>query len=80
MADLLIRNLPADLHARLKVVAASHRRSINQEVIATIEKALLAAPLPRAMDLPDPIRLKGPALSAEDTQRFIDDDIEARGY
>lgn len=80
MPDLLIRNLPADLHARLKAAAEAHRRSVTQETIATIEAGLRAAPQPGAIDLPAPIRLKGPQITAEDTQRFIDEDIELRGY
>jgi plasmid stability protein len=80
MPDLLIRNLPAALHARLKAAAEVHRRSVTQETIATIEAGLRASPQPRAIDLPAPIRLKGPKLTTEETQRFIDEDIELRGY
>lgn len=36
MATLTIRNLPDDLHARLKEQAKRHRRSLNQEVIAEL--------------------------------------------
>lgn len=80
MADLLIRNLPACLHARLKAAAEKHRRSVTQETIATIEAGLHSAPQLRAIDLPAPIRLKGPPLTTEETQQFIDEDIELRGF
>lgn len=80
MPDLLIRNLPIELHARLKAEAVEHRRSVTQETIATIEAGLRAAPQPRAINLPPPIPLRGPKLTAEETQRFIDEDIELRGY
>ncbi len=80
MPDLLIRNLPAGLHARLKAAAVKHRRSVTQETIATIEAGLRSAPQPRPINLPAPIRLKGPQLTTEETERFIDEDIELRGY
>ena len=34
MATLTIRNLPDDLHARLREQARRNRRSLNQEIIA----------------------------------------------
>lgn len=37
MAALTIRNLPDELHARLKEQAKRNRRSLNQEVIAELE-------------------------------------------
>jgi plasmid stability protein len=80
MPNLLIRNIPVSLHARLKAAAEKHRRSVNQETIATIEAGLRSAPQPRSINLPPPIRLKEPQLTAEATQRFIDEDIEIRGY
>ena len=36
MATLTIRNLPDEVHARLKEQAKRHRRSLNQEVIAEL--------------------------------------------
>lgn len=41
MATLTIRNLPEELHARLKVRARQNHRSLNQEVIA--ELSLMAS-------------------------------------
>jgi len=40
MATLTIRNVPDDLHARLKERARRNRRSLNQEVIAELDEAL----------------------------------------
>jgi len=40
MATLTIKNLPNDLHKRLKESAAMHRRSINSETICCLEKVL----------------------------------------
>lgn len=36
MATLTIRNVPDDVHARLKEQARRNRRSLNQEVIAEL--------------------------------------------
>lgn len=41
MPALVIKSFPEDLHARLKQIAATHRRSVTQETIHLIEKALL---------------------------------------
>jgi plasmid stability protein len=40
MATLTIKNVPKDLHKRLKESAAMHRRSINSETICCLEKVL----------------------------------------
>ena len=40
MSTLTIRNVPDDLHARLKERARRNRRSLNQEVIAELDAAL----------------------------------------
>ena len=40
--SLTIKNLPSDLYERLKRSAKSHHRSINGEVIATLERSLRA--------------------------------------
>ena len=37
MPTLTIRNVPEDLHARLKEQARRNRRSLNQEVIAELD-------------------------------------------
>ncbi len=41
MATLTIRNLPDAIHEKLKVQARTNRRSVNQEVIATLEERVL---------------------------------------
>jgi len=40
MPGLLIRDIPDELHARLKQQAVQHHRSMNKEVIALLEQAL----------------------------------------
>jgi plasmid stability protein len=38
---ITVKNIPADLYANLKDSAARHHRSINSEIIAIVEKALV---------------------------------------
>jgi plasmid stability protein len=42
MSSLIIKSFPESLHARLKQTAAAHRRSVTQETIRLLEKALTA--------------------------------------
>jgi plasmid stability protein len=50
MPGLVIKNLPPELHSRLKERAARHHRSMTREVIAVLEEVLqsraVAGPLP----------------------------------
>lgn len=68
MPDLLIRNVPPELHARLKAAAAAHRRSLTQEAIQIIEDNLVPVP---PSPLREPIKLRRPT-TMEETLRFID--------
>ena len=45
MATLTIKNVPEKLVKRLKAQASRHRRSLNLEVIATLESVAKARPL-----------------------------------
>ena len=78
MPDLLIRNLPHDIHVRLKAAAAAHRRSVTQETIATLELGLSARPPFVPPRLPEPIKLLRPT-TMDETLSFIDDGLERRG-
>lgn len=40
MPGLVIKDLPKDLHRRLKAQAARHHRSMTKEVLAVLERAL----------------------------------------
>ena len=42
MPTLVIKSVPAKLHARLKRIAATHRRSLTQETLHLLEQALAA--------------------------------------
>lgn len=41
MPALVIKDLPAEVHQRLKEDAVRHRRSMTQQAIAILEQALL---------------------------------------
>jgi plasmid stability protein len=47
--DVLIRDLPPDLHQRLKERAESNRRSLSAEAISLLEEALMLPP-PMTLD------------------------------
>lgn len=40
MPGLLIKNLPDELHRRLKARATAHRRSLQKEALVVLEEAL----------------------------------------
>ena len=44
MLNLTLKNVPSELHARLKAAAEANRRSLNREILARLE-AQLEAPL-----------------------------------
>lgn len=37
MINLTLKNVPAELHARLKAAAAENRRSLNREILTRLE-------------------------------------------
>ena len=45
MATITLKNIPNDLHQRLKERATRHHRSLNSEIIASLEAILRSAPL-----------------------------------
>jgi plasmid stability protein len=56
MAALLIKDLPAELHRRLKRCASRHRRSLTQEILVLLEEALAREDVPREL----PPAFRGP--------------------
>jgi hypothetical protein len=44
MATLVIESFPESLHARLEQTAAAHRRSVPQETLHLLERALAITP------------------------------------
>jgi plasmid stability protein len=52
MLSLTLKNMPPDLHARLKASAVANRRSLNREILARLEAQLEAPPV----DVPAELR------------------------
>ena len=52
MLSLTLKNVPPELHARLKASAEANRRSLNREILARLE-AQLDAPI---VDVADELR------------------------
>lgn len=57
MAALVIKNLPENLHRRLKEEAARNRRSMTQHAVLLLEQALEGGRTPGARNPPQPIDL-----------------------
>jgi plasmid stability protein len=73
MPNLSLKNLPKELHRRLKERARANRRSVNGEIIACLQEVLL----PRRVD-PDEAaerirafrtRFRGPPITDEELAR-----------
>lgn len=56
MPGLLIKNLPAELHRKLKEEAARQHRSMAKHVLAILEEALSTRPKGAAQVLPEPLK------------------------
>lgn len=73
MATLTLKNVPKDLHERLRQQARSHRRSLNREVIDLLATAVGDRPV-----TPEELRsfvaeqeAEGIWVNEEDVRRFI---------
>ncbi|MBD3290009.1 Arc family DNA-binding protein [candidate division KSB1 bacterium] len=77
MANITVKNIPNDLYERLKDVAANNHRSLNNEIIVCIEKAVKSRRLDKEQSL-DRIRklrklAKLPRLSEEQLRQIRDE-------
>ena len=45
MPAITVKNIPSQLYEELKTAAQIHRRSLNSEIIACLERELLATPI-----------------------------------
>jgi len=59
MSGLLIKDLPGELHRKLKARAAANRRSLSAEALTILESALHDRSGPPTLDEIDGIRLRG---------------------
>ena len=69
MSTIVIKNVPDELHARLKERAQRNRRSLTKELLTIIEESL---PRKRAVPkLPPPVKLKGGPLTDDELEAAI---------
>ena len=59
MAGLLIKDLPRELHRKLKARAAANRRSLSGEALTILESALDDRSGPRTLAEIDRLRVRG---------------------
>ncbi len=65
MSTLVVKNLPDELHDRLRERAQRNHRSVTKEAIVLLEQGMLAPAVRRPIKLAPPIKLKGaPATTA----------------
>ena len=77
MANITVKNIPDDIYERLKDVAANNHRSLNNEIIVCIEKAVKSRRIDKEQSL-DRIRklreaTKLPHLSDEQLRQIRDE-------
>ena len=59
MPGLLIKDVPADLHRRIKAQAARHHRSLSRQALAILEEALRDPAGPPTLQEIDELRVRG---------------------
>lgn len=74
MASLMIRDLPSDLHSRLKERAKANRRSLGKEALVILEEALGAGVWPPSIEELDKLRMRG---ARPLTQEILDEARES---
>lgn len=70
MPGFLIKDLPEELHQRLKRRAEAHRRSLGREALTILEEALRDAAGPPSLEEIDRLRTHG---SGPLTQALLDE-------
>jgi plasmid stability protein len=72
VASITVKDIPEKLHRRLKARALAHRRSLNSEIIASLEAAASAEKLD-----PDTLLARAAALRNRVSGRLTDKDLAA---
>lgn len=65
MSTLVVKNLPEELHERLRQRAQRNHRSVTKEAIVLLEQGMAAATVRQAIKLPPPIKLRGGPVTTE---------------
>ena len=72
MPSITVKDIPEKLHRRLKARALAHRRSLNSEIIASLEAAASSEKID-----PDALLARAAALRSRVTGRLTDTDLAA---
>lgn len=72
MANVTVKDLPEALHRRLKARALRNRRSLNREIIACLE----AAVVPQRVN-PDALLARAASLRRQVSRKLTDADLAA---
>ena len=75
MASLMIRDVPPELHNRLKERAKANRRSLGKEALVILEEALGTGGWPPTIDELDKLRVRG---ARPLTQEMLDEARKTR--
>lgn len=59
MAQILLRDVPDDVHERLRQRAEANRRSMNQEAVTILEEAVRDRAGPPSLEELDALRIRG---------------------
>jgi len=65
MTTLTLKNIPEELHARLKESAEKNRRSLNSEILVRLESAL-AVPIAKARESARSLKAFTDSMPAQD--------------
>jgi plasmid stability protein len=72
VSTLVVKNIPDELHERLRARARTNHRSVTQEAIVILRTGLGSTVAKREpIQLPPPIRLKGGPLTIEQIEAAI---------
>ena len=74
MPGILIKNVPADLHRRLKRRAAANRRSLSSEALTILNNAIVNRAGPPSLEEIDRLRVRG---QRSLTQALVDEARES---
>ncbi len=77
MANITLKNVPEELYEQLKQQAEAHRRSINQEAILCLERALGQKPRDRGQLLEEIDRVREKTAHHNLSDDELDEAIDA---
>ena len=74
--SITLKNIPDDIYDSLRIAAEAHRRSLNSEVIACLERVLMPTRIPREEHLVTARKIRdelaGKKFNVADIEKAID--------